>query len=140
MCIINENHMMYGSWDMEHVTDIIFCHFFIRILKKWKKRPGDIIILHMCTLNGNHIRYGSWDIERDGQSSFFILHHFWLFYLPNNLKKIKILKKWKKLLEILSFYTRVQKIMIICYTVPEIWCLRVVVIFNFEPYFSLLPP
>ena len=27
MCTINENHMIYGSWDMEHVTDRIFCHF-----------------------------------------------------------------------------------------------------------------
>ena len=27
MCTINDNHMMYGSWDMEHVTDRIFCHF-----------------------------------------------------------------------------------------------------------------
>ena len=27
MCTINDNHLMYGSWDMEHVTDKIFCHF-----------------------------------------------------------------------------------------------------------------
>ena len=27
MCTTNDNHMMYGSWDMEHVTNRIFCHF-----------------------------------------------------------------------------------------------------------------
>ena len=27
MYTINENHMMYGSWNMEHETNIIFCHF-----------------------------------------------------------------------------------------------------------------
>ena len=34
-------------------------------------------------------------------------------------QKIKILKKRKKLLEILSFYTSVPKVMIICYTAPN---------------------
>ena len=47
-CNINNNHMMYGSWDMEQVTSRIFCHFrpFFAFypshpptpyqLKKWK--------------------------------------------------------------------------------------------------------
>ena len=26
MSAINENHMMYGSWDMEHMVDRMFCH------------------------------------------------------------------------------------------------------------------
>ena len=26
-CTINENHMMYGFWNMERVADRIFCHF-----------------------------------------------------------------------------------------------------------------
>ena len=50
MCTTNENHMMYGSWDMESTTQnffsfwTIFCPFTpltpqkIKILKKWKKR------------------------------------------------------------------------------------------------------
>ena len=49
MCIINENHMMYGSWDMEQDKQIFFhfvFHFFpftpltihkIKIFKKWEK-------------------------------------------------------------------------------------------------------
>ena len=43
---------------------VILDHFFhfdplitqkIKILKKWKKAPGDVIILHMCTINDNMI-------------------------------------------------------------------------------------
>ena len=26
-CTINDNHKMYVSWDMQHVTDKMFCHF-----------------------------------------------------------------------------------------------------------------
>ena len=37
----------------------------LKILKKWKKTPSDIIILHMCTRNDNHMMYGSWDMELD---------------------------------------------------------------------------
>ena len=37
----------------------------IKILKKIKKIPGDIIILHLCALIDNHMMYGSWDIKCD---------------------------------------------------------------------------
>ena len=71
----NDDCMMYGSWDMER--NKIFCHFAIlhyflsfyeptplttrkiKILKKWKKMPVDIITLHMCTINEYHLMYGS---------------------------------------------------------------------------------
>ena len=47
----------------------------------------------------------------------------------------------KKHLEISSFYTSVPKIMIIGYTVPEIWhMVDVIVIFHFGLYFTLSPP
>ena len=50
------------------------------------------------------------------------------------------MKKWKKCLEI-SFYTSVSKIMTICYTVPEIWCVMdAVFIFHFGLFFALLAP
>ena len=65
MFIINDNHMVYVSWDME-CEGQNFCHFGpylsllplttwkIKILKKWKKASGDIIGLHKCTINDNH--------------------------------------------------------------------------------------
>ena len=52
-------------------------------------------------------------------------------FTPLTAQKIKILKKWKKRLEISSFYNSVPKLMIICYTVPEIWCMTDVIIFHF---------
>ena len=60
---------MHGSWDMKHERQnylsfwVIFCPFTtlttqkFKILKKWKKAPGDIIILHKCTKNHGHICY-----------------------------------------------------------------------------------
>ena len=52
---------------------------------------------------------------------FFILGYFLPFY-PHNSLKTQNFKKMKKSLEILWFYTSVPKIIIICYTVLEIWC------------------
>ena len=97
--------------------------------KFWKneKKAGDIIILHMCTMNDNHMIYGSWDMKRDGQNFL----SFWTIFFPFTpikTRKIKILKKWKKSLKILSFYTSVLKIMIICYTVLEIWSMMDVIV------------
>ena len=88
----------------------IFCPFNplatrkIKILKNWKKTPEDIIIFHMCTINYNHMMYGSWDIERDRQNFFVTLDKFLPIY-PLKTRKIKVLKTWKKRLEVLSFYT-----------------------------------
>ena len=43
-------------------------------------------------------------------------------------------------LEISSFYTSVPEIMIICYTVPKIWCVTdVTAVFDFRLFFALLP-
>ena len=56
-------------------------------------------------------------------------------------QKVKISRQWKKLLEILSFYASVPKIMIICFTVIEIWLMtHLIVVFHFEQFFSLLFP
>ena len=80
----NNNHIMDGSWDMEHGS---FLPFYLphnsenKVLKKQKKKPGDIIISHMCNINDYHMTYGSWDMEHDGQNflsfrpSFALLPH-----------------------------------------------------------------
>ena len=36
---------------------------FEKMKEKKKKKPGDIIILHMCTINDNHMMNGSLDME-----------------------------------------------------------------------------
>ena len=69
-----------------------------------------------------------------------IIFHFLLFYTPLASQKIKIKKK-KKCLEISSFYRSVPKIMIISYTVPEIWHVTdVIVSFHFLAIFCPLTP
>ena len=97
-----------------------------------KKTPGDIIILHECTKNHK--------IWCDRCNCYFSFWAIFCPFTPLTAQKIKILKKWKKHLEISSFYTSVPKIMIICYIVPEIWCMTdVIVIFHFGIFFALLP-
>ena len=62
ICTINDNHVMYGSWDMEcdrqnfFVILDCFLPFYPpnnlesqNFEKLKKKTPGDIIILHKCT-------------------------------------------------------------------------------------------
>ena len=70
-CTKNQDHMLYCSWDMAHMTDVIIFHFglFFALyppnspknenFKKMKKKPGDVIILHNCTKNDDHMVYYS---------------------------------------------------------------------------------
>ena len=89
------------------------------------------------------LRYEAWQTE-----FFLILYHFLPFYPPlppppsnpenKNFEKIK---KKKKSLEISSTYTSVPKIMILCYTVPDIWYVTdVIVIFHFGLFFCHFTP
>ena len=152
MCIINDNHTVYGPWDMEHDGQnflsfwTIFCTFTplitwkIKISKKIEKTPRDIITLHMCTINDNHMMYGSWNMEHDGQN--YILSFWTIFctFAPLTTWKIKILKKWKNHLEILSLYTCVPQMTITWCMVPEILSATDRTFCHFGPFFALLPP
>ena len=69
---------------------------------------------------------------------FFILCYFLPFY-PSNNPKNQNFKKWRKPLKISSSYTSVPKIMIICYTVPEIWCVTDIIIFHFGLFLPFYP-
>ena len=120
--------MMYGSWDTEcdWLTFLSFWTIFcplttwkIRILKNDFTYVYYIMILHMYTINDNYdvfLRYEVW------RTWYFVnLDHFLPFY-PLTTWKIKILKNWKKDLEISSFYTYEPKIIRWC-TLPEKWCM-----------------
>ena len=69
-----------------------------------------------------------------------VIFHFGPFFaLLPLLEKWKFQKNEKKSLEISSFYTSVPKLMIICYTVPEIWhVMDVILIFHFGLFFFFL--
>ena len=83
-CTTDDNHMIYGSWDMKCVRQnflpfwTAFCPFTLppnnpknQNFEKLKKTPGDIIILHKCTKNHDHMLYCSWDMAHDGCNSYF---------------------------------------------------------------------
>ena len=113
----------------------------MKISKKWKKNPGDIIILQNCTKNHDHMLYCSWDMACDRCNCSFSFWAIFCPFTPITARKMKISQNWKKFLEISSFYTSVPKIMIICYTVPEIWHVtHAIVPFHFRLFFALLPP
>ena len=91
MCTIYDNHMMYGFWDMERDGQYflsfwtVFCSFIplttrkIKLLKKWKKKPDDVIILHECSKNHDHMLHYSWDTMHDRCNSYFL---FWTIFHP----------------------------------------------------------
>ena len=182
----NHNHMMYGSWDTEQ--DRIFCHFGpffvllpsplmipkIKILKKMKKMPRDIILLYIQVYHKwrsydiwllisqteifvilghflpfqsldnlesqnfkieentwtyqftcSHHKWQSYDVwflrYVEQQTEFFVILEYFCPFTPLWTQKIKILKKWKTHLKILSFYKYVPYMKVIWYMVPEIW-------------------
>ena len=153
MCTINENYMMY-VWFLRYVARqtqlfLILDHFLTfyppnnpenQNFEKIKKVPRDIIISQYqissshSTINDNKMMYDSWDMKRNRQ----VFLSFWTIFCsftPPTTQKIKILKKMKKHLKISSFYTSVPKIIIICYTVPEIWRVTDVIVFFILGYF-----
>ena len=152
ICTINYIHTMHDFWDLRHdkhnflsTWGTVFCSYTPNQPKKsnfekLKKATRDIIILHPCPINDIHMMYGFWDMKHDKQNFLSVWTVFSPF-TPLTTKKIKILKNWKKTLEISSFYTSVPKIMIICYIIPEIWqVMDEIVILHFGLFFALLPP
>ena len=89
---------------------------------KMKKTPSDIIILNNCTKNHDHMLYYFWEKARDTCNFYFSFWAIFYPFIPLKAQKIKISQKWKKTLQISSFYTCVPKTMIRWCTVPEIWC------------------
>ena len=102
MCTINNNHMMYGSSDMDrdkqHFLSFwtVFCSPTpwtqkIKIFKKGKEHLKTIIILQMYTINDSHMMYSCWDMECNGQSFL----SFWTNFCPFTLKQSEKPKFWK---------------------------------------------
>ena len=145
------------AFEIRRVTDAfvvfilgIFWHFCshnspknesFKKMKKKKKIPGDIMVLQNSTEKYDYRLYCSWDIARDICTCYFSSCALFSAFTPLTAGKMKISEKWKQHLEISSFCSSVPKIMIMCYTVPEIWHItHVIVIFHFGPFFVLLSP
>ena len=138
--------LRYEAWQTELFVILdrflpFYCpnNLKIKILKNWKKTPGDII-LHKHTTNHDHMLYCSLDMAGNGLNCYF---SFWaIFCRVTSLttQKMKIFKKWKICLEISSFYNSAPKIMIIHYTVPKIWCMTDVIFFILGHFLLFYPP
>ena len=77
---------------------------------------------------------------RDRYSCYFWFWTIFCLYTPRTPPKMKILIRWKNHLEISLVYTSVPRLMIIRYTIPEIWCVTdIIFIFHFVLFFALLP-
>ena len=93
MCTINEDHIMYVSWDIKaqltqfFVISSHFCSLIllttrkIKVLKKIEKARGDILILRLCTTSDNHMMYGFWPMERGRQIFLSLSLLYWNYIL-----------------------------------------------------------
>ena len=108
-CTIDDNHMIYGSWDINCNRQfflsswVSFCAFTVlkaqkmKVSKKIKmKTPGDIVILHKCTKTRDHRLYCSWDMVRGGCNCYFSFWAFFYPFTPLTPAKMKISKKKKQ--------------------------------------------
>ena len=135
--------LRYGAWWTAFFVILDhFLHFYLpnnlknQNFEKMKKLPGEIF-LHICTINDNTMMYGPWDVEHDGQNFL----SFWTIFSSLTARKIKIKKNEKYSWRYYHFNNSVPKIMIICYTVPEIWHITdVIVFFHFGLFFALYLP
>ena len=141
-------YMMYGSWDIKFNRQNYFVIMDYALSPsnspkneniKNKKSPGDIITFHKCTKNHDRPLYCSRDVAQDICYCYF----FWIIlfpFTPLTAQKMEMSMQWQKSLEISSFYTRVPKIMIRSYAVPEILRVSdVIVIVHFGQSLTRLP-
>ena len=103
MWTINEDHMIYSSWNIrcnrqKYLSFWAICCPFSRLntwdikILKMKKTSGDIVILHICTINDNHMMYGSWDMECDRQNFSHSRLFFALLPLPFSKSRVPVFK------------------------------------------------
>ena len=106
--------------------------------------PRKSKFLHKCTKNHDHMLYCSLDKACNGFNCYFSFWAFFFFFtllLPKQPKKLKCRKSEKKPWRYHHFTTVYQDCTkIICYSVPETWCMTDVIIFHFGPFFALLLP
>ena len=122
-CIINDNHMIHGSWDINCNSPAVW----------------DIIILHKCTKNHDHRLYCSWDMAHDRYNCYF---SFWVIFCPFTpltAGKNKNFRKTKKLPGdiVLHKCTKTHDHMLYCsWYMVHVGCNC----FSFGLFFALLPP
>ena len=150
-CNKNHDHMLFCSWDM--ACDkcncyfsfwVIFCPYTTqktKILKKMEKNPLEIssfyiyipkIMIRWCMVPE------IWCATDSRTDRWTEKWHIEVGAPPKNPKNQNF-EKWKNLLEILSFYSCVPKIIIIWCMVPEIQSETDIIFCHFGSFFALLP-
>ena len=146
-CTINDNHMMYSSWDMKYDRQnflslwTVFLPFYYpnnpknqNFEKKWNKSL-QILSFYTCTINGNHITYCSWDMKHDGQNflSFWTVFCHFTSVNPKN-QNFEKLKKRPEDIIILHMHAAINENQMYCSWNVEhdrLFC-------HFGPFFALL--
>ena len=129
-CTKNQDHMLYCSWDIDRdgctyfLVWAIFCPFTSLTaqkseFKKKFKKCLEISSFHTSAPKIIIICYTVPETWCDRCNCYFSFWAIFCPFTPLTAQKIKILKKWKKHLEISSFIMSVPKIMIRGCTVPE---------------------
>ena len=121
--------MMYGFWDIRHDGQefyVILGHFLpfdppntpkiLNFLKMKKTRT----YYHFKLVYHKWQPYDVWLLRYGTRQNIFSFWTIFCPFIPLTTQKIKILKRWKKCLEI-SFYTCVPYMKTIWCMVPEIW-------------------
>ena len=129
--------MIYGSWEINNYGSC-FALLPPHVLPFYP-----IITLHMCTKNHLYEVIIQYSMEWDRHNCL----SFWaIFCLFTSIRtqKNKILKKWKKHLDMSSFYTCVSKTSIIGCMLPEIWIVTDIIfctiLGHFLPFYPNIDP
>ena len=130
MFTINEDHILYGSWDIKAWRRVflsfwaIFCPLTLLTTKKSKfqnnekktKKPGDISILHSYSTNDDHMIYRPSEMKCDWQK-FLSIWTIFCPYNPENQNFEKMKNKKQKnpgIIRILQLYSTNDDHMIYC--------------------------
>ena len=128
-CNKSNDPVLYYSLDMEHNGCncyfsfwAIFWQFTSLTARKIKIKKNGKKAWRYHNFTQVYMLYCSWDMACDRCNCYF---SFWVLFWPFTpliAQKTKMLKKWKKCLEISSFYICVSKIMTRWCKVLETWC------------------
>ena len=121
--------MIYSSWDIEHDRlKLVILGYFLPLyqkrnqknqnFEKMKNIAGDIVITVPKIKIIYDLRFLDTEWDRQNFLSFWVISCSFTRLMT---LKIKILKKWRKVLEILPLHTCVLYLKIIWCMVPEIW-------------------
>ena len=135
--------MIYGSCYKE-CTRHNFGSFFypltvwkMKISKKWKNAWRYHHFTQVHQKSWSYAILFLWCV-----TDVIVIFYFGLFFLPfypNNSPKNENFKKMEKILAIPSFYKSVPKIRMICFTGPEIWHMKNIIIFHFGLFLHFYP-